>query len=203
MAEMMQNGNGRNGRKGRGIRTPGRVDMTPMVDLAGLLLTFFMLTTAFTQFRYLDMADTAKPGASEAQWDAKTLTVLVDESKEKIYCYFGEFGPSVHLDCVSPGKDGFRKLLFDNNGHVIAKVNALSKNTALTPKDRQARIESALADENGLKVIVKTGNKARYETVVKVLDDMQLGRVARYTLSDITPEEANMIAAQTRTASLK
>ena len=50
MAEIQQKGDsGGKGGKKRAKKASTKIDMTPMVDLAFLLLTFFMLTTTFAK----------------------------------------------------------------------------------------------------------------------------------------------------------
>ncbi|TND10671.1 MAG: hypothetical protein FD123_313 [Bacteroidetes bacterium] len=57
--------------------------------------------------------------------------IMQNGSKENICHSLGEFDSSVHLIGASLGKDGFRKLLFDKNGHVIAQVNTLDEATGI------------------------------------------------------------------------
>ena len=54
MAELITGGNMQRGKhqKPRAKRLNARVDLTPMVDLAFLLITFFMLTTELKQLHY-------------------------------------------------------------------------------------------------------------------------------------------------------
>lgn len=56
---------GKTGRKNRTSKMPVRVDLTAMVDLAFLLITFFMLTTSLTKPREMPVVMPADgpPGA--------------------------------------------------------------------------------------------------------------------------------------------
>jgi len=167
MAEITNSGHERGkGKKGRRRLAPVRVDFTPMVDLACLLLTFFMLTTAFTKPKIMEVS-MPKDG-TPTPWEPRTMTVLLDESKEKIHYYFGEFEPSTHLYVTSLSKDGLRKQLFDKKGSVP--------------------------------VLIRTGEKARYETVVDVIDELNLCGAGTYAIADMSEEEAQFLEAKKLTA---
>ena len=53
MAEIIQEEKGKKGGKRRPKKHGTRIDMTPMVDLMCLLITFFMLTTAFSKAKVM------------------------------------------------------------------------------------------------------------------------------------------------------
>ena len=57
MAEIIANegGHGKKKGKARAKKHGTHIDMTPMVDLACLLLTFFMLTTAFSKPKVMEI----------------------------------------------------------------------------------------------------------------------------------------------------
>jgi biopolymer transport protein ExbD len=123
MAEVSQQSGGKpKDGKVRSKKSSTRIDMTPMVDLAFLLLTFFMLTTTFNkpQTMELTMPEKPKPG-DEAPLvnEAKVLTLILG-AQDKIYWYKGITDPK--LDVTDYSKEGVRKLLAKTNSEVKGLV---------------------------------------------------------------------------------
>jgi biopolymer transport protein ExbD len=204
MAEIMQSESGkRRGKKRRSVRAVGRIDMTPMVDLAALLLTFFMLTTAFTKFNVMEVSFPAEKG-QPTPWPKGTMTVLIDAPKEKIYYYFGKFEDVSRLKSVSLSSTGFRKLLFERNNQVNDQVKTLQgefKNGRLSEDALKDRIDALYADHTkAFPVIIKTGEKATYETVVDVIDELNITNVKQYAIADMSKAETELLRREDLTA---
>ncbi|MDV3308050.1 MAG: biopolymer transporter ExbD [Cyclobacteriaceae bacterium] len=165
MAEVSQQSDGKpKDGKVRSKKSSTRIDMTPMVDLAFLLLTFFMLTTTFNkpQTMELTMPEKPKPGDVPPMVnEAKVLTLILG-SQDKIYWYRGITDPRV--DVTDYSKDGVRKLLAKTNSEVP-----------------------------GLVVLIKPSNESRYNNLVDILDEMTISNVSRYALVDITPVDEQLI----------
>src|SRR4051812_49380511 len=121
MAELDTSGGGKHkGGKVRSKKASTRVDLTAMVDLAFLLITFFMLTTTLSKPKAMDMVmpDTSKPQEQLAVPASRTMTVLLG-SGNKIEWYIGETGKSAPtVDHF--GKDGLRKALVENSDKIKA-----------------------------------------------------------------------------------
>jgi biopolymer transport protein ExbD len=111
MAEVSQNnGPQRGGGKVRVRKQSTRIDMTPMVDLAFLLLTFFILTTTFKDAKVMElmMPDNDPDGVQRIS-DEKVLNLVLAEDN-KVYWWIG-LEPSAALTNYS--KDGVRKVLLE------------------------------------------------------------------------------------------
>ena len=81
MAEISQ-GSGKKDGKVRSKKTSTRIDMTPMVDLAFLLLTFFMLTTTFSKPKTMEINMPVKPDKPEVELKINNaVTVLLGDKK--------------------------------------------------------------------------------------------------------------------------
>ncbi len=88
-----------------------KIDMTPMVDLAFLLLTFFILTTTFNKSRVLEVGMPDKQGGS-ARVSAKNVLNLVLTEDNKIYWWMGISPPVVSTDY---SRGGVRKVLLEKS----------------------------------------------------------------------------------------
>jgi biopolymer transport protein ExbD len=122
MAETTQNSSMPSG-KIRVKKQSTRIDMTPMVDLAFLLLTFFILTSTFNDFKVMDleMPDAKVPVKIRTPVNEKNVLNLVLGKNDKIYWWIG-FGPSVATTNYS--SDGVRKLLLNQkkNPHLVVLI---------------------------------------------------------------------------------
>ncbi len=96
MAELNTGGGGGKGGKVRSKKQSTRVDLTAMVDLAFLLITFFMLTTSLSKPLAMDVA---KPDKDEKNDNrnllkaSQTMTILLGKNN-KVAWYMGEAGKS-------------------------------------------------------------------------------------------------------------
>src|SRR5690606_35951811 len=100
------------GGKGRSKKQGGRVDLTAMVDLAFLLITFFMLTTSISKPHAMDVAMPDKNKENQEDMlelaDNRTMTVLLG-SDDKIEYYMGLLETPIEGPTVTTyGKDGIR-----------------------------------------------------------------------------------------------
>ncbi len=87
----------------KGRRLGIRIDMTPLVDVAFLLLTFFMLTTSMVRPQTMEINLPPDPEAKVEMAESNLLTVRVDENAN-IYVVMG------NPDLVVPQKITFADL---------------------------------------------------------------------------------------------
>lgn len=194
-------GGGKKHQKKRAKRSSNHIDMTPMVDLAFLLLTFFMLTTTFNKPKTLEINMPAKPKDDQPEVKVtNALTILL--SDDKVYWYYNAFKPGeTKLEETKLSKDGLRKLLLDKNAWTLTelkKVEAELKAQTDLPKDtlsaRYKRERSEILKKNkSLTVLLKADDKADYKNVVDVLDELQITGVGKFAIVDIMPQELELI----------
>lgn len=139
MAEIQDHGDsGKKGGKKRPKKHSTHIDMTPMVDLMCLLITFFMLTTAFAKPKAMEIVlPEKKPPTDKTEGPkvpkARTLNVLLTENST-IYWYIGIYNPNDKEDTIPQfrktdfSKDGIRKILLSRNKELYKKIDELREN---------------------------------------------------------------------------
>jgi biopolymer transport protein ExbD len=117
MAEISQGG-GEGGKKGkiRSKKTSTRIDMTPMVDLAFLLLTFFVMTTTLQKPETMEITMPEKDDKEPPKVNERHVLTLVMGPSDKIYWYIGITDPTVNVTNFS--KTGIRKLLLEKKAEI-------------------------------------------------------------------------------------
>lgn len=177
MAELNTGGDGGKGGKVRSKKSNPGVDLTAMVDLAFLLITFFMLTTTLSKPQSMPLAMPDKTPKDQPEPDMKIpeqrmMTILIGKDN-KILWYMGQLKtPTIAPTEAAYGKNSIRKDILKNTQ--IAK--------AATDK----------ADE-GLIVNIKASDEANYKNLVDILDEMAITKPQLYAIGDITPEEIDLL----------
>lgn len=170
MAEMDTSGGGGH-KKGPGVKKSKklstRVDMTPMVDLGFLLITFFVFTTTISQPTALKLnlpKDTDKPEEQTKTKASGALTVLLGKDNH-VFFYEGELDPA--------GKN------FQSSNYKDIRNEIISKKRS-TPTD-------------DFMVVIKPTDESTYKNVVDMLDEMTINVVKRYALVDISDGENQLV----------
>lgn len=141
MAEVQSNdhdsGKGGKHKKVRAKKQSTHIDMTPMVDLAFLLLTFFMLTTTFGKPKTMEINMPVKPENEDNQTLVNNAVTILLSGDNKIYWYYGELKKETTLTPTSYAPDGLRKLLLEKTTELTRpsnnSANKLQKSTCPTP----------------------------------------------------------------------
>lgn len=188
MAEIQQSG-GNDGGKKRAKKQSTRVDMTPLVDLAFLLLTFFVLTSTFSKPKVLRMIFPEKLDQNNPQLKRPEvkdgLTILLT-GNDKIYYYTGSLKAETEIIPTDFTKNGLRKVLVEKNAPLIKVLRDLESELAKANETDTATInrierESKKAQqESKLVVLLKHDNEATYENVIDVIDEFLITQIAKY-----------------------
>lgn len=206
MAEIIQEEAKQKGGKKKAKKFSTRIDMTPMVDLMCLLITFFMLTTAFSKPKAMDIAMPEKKDDPNAKAPAiaadRTINILITGNDE-LYYYIGAADPKKPLPELIKtdySKDGIRKVLLQRNKIVFKAVYDLREkvktgelvlaDTALENKTRELK----KSDKNAPIVLIKADDKAKYKNLVDIIDEMAITTIANYAVVDISPIEIQMLS---------
>lgn len=205
MAEIIEQEKGKKTGKRRPKKQSTRIDMTPMVDLMCLLITFFMLTTAFSKPKVMviTMPEKNKPEEKTPQIPAwRTLNVLLTEN-DVLYYYIGNADPKKPplptLTKSDFSKDGIRKVLLEKNKDLFTQITTFRDKrlsgklvVADTTADQEIK-NMKKADMKGPIVLIKADDKAKYKDIVNIIDEMAICNIASYAVVDISPVELGML----------
>jgi biopolymer transport protein ExbD len=137
------------------IQTKGKsvphVDMTPMVDLGFLLITFFMLASSFMKAKSIPMLSPAEGDPIDAKC-SKTITLMLDVNDKIKYYVCPE---STEPDSTNFSKEGIRKVLIQ----------------------RKKEVQNQWGNDVPLTVIVKPQTTAKYKRLIDVIDEINIVKV--------------------------
>jgi biopolymer transport protein ExbD len=179
MAEIGEGGGSSKGKKGGQKKQSTRMDMTPMVDLGFLLLTFFVLTATLAKPQTMQVTMPEKPKEGEKQQPVKeseTVTVVLGKNNKVFYFQGKPNDPATKENLVQTdySSKGIRKALLDFK----TKIG----------KDEEGK--------DKMIVIIKPTDDSKYRNAVDILDEMNITGVKKYAIVDITPEELTLIKDQ-------
>lgn len=169
MAEVQVQESGEKGGKVRSKKQSTRVDMTPMVDLGFLLITFFMFTTTFSKPNVMDLGLPAKPKPNQKAPDTEiklsnSISIIIGKDN-RVFWH--------QQDNTSLTPETLNETTFDREGirNIIkqAKANAV--------------------DQKLFTVIIKPTDDAVYKNFVDILDEMAITKSEQYGVTDIKPWE--------------
>jgi len=163
-----------------------RIDLTPMVDLGFLLITFFMFTTTMSKPKAMEIQMPFKDEKLKEEEKNKikndaALTLLL--SKDHRVYYYNGIGddptkpPEVQVTYFTP-KDGIRDVLIKKK----ATVKSLITQGILTATDRPV-------------VLIKPDVNSTTEDLINILDEMTINGIQVYAVVDITPVDKEFITA--------
>lgn len=207
MAELAQDGGGAKGGKKRPKKGSSRIDMTPMVDLGFLLLTFFVLTSTFAKPKVMSLTYPAKekvPNPDDPNKKVNNAITFLLTKDNRIFYYEGEFfaknndkgQPPTQLIETDFSAGGVRKLLADKNTFVLrAKVELDDKKAKGIIKDTTYTrlLTEKKGDIKALKVLVKTDDKALTRNFIDMIDELYIASIGVIAPVDIMKSEQELI----------
>jgi biopolymer transport protein ExbD len=162
-----------------------RIDLTPMVDLGFLLITFFIFTTTMSKPKTMEInmpfkdENLKKEDQSKVK-ESTALTILLSKD-HRVYYYEG-----IGSDATNPPKvevtnfknpGGIRQVIIDKK----AKVEALIRSGSLGATDKTT-------------VLIKPDFNSTYDDFVNIIDEMSINGIQVYAIVDISPVDKEFIA---------
>ncbi|MFT3748205.1 MAG: biopolymer transporter ExbD [Agriterribacter sp.] len=170
MASIDESGGGGGHKKGPGVKKAKklstRVDMTPMVDLGFLLITFFIFSTTMAQPTAMKLLMPKDTDNQEEQTKVKAsgaLTIMLGKA-DGIYYYEGDDPTKIQATDYKKVRD------------II-----INKKKTTKPED--------------FVVVIKPNDEANYANVVAVLDEMSINEVKKFAMVPISPVENEILVA--------
>lgn len=168
MAEIQSNNSNK---KKRGFYTgkklSTRIDLTPMVDLGFLLITFFIFTSALAKptAMKLVMPDDSSVSDPINSSENKTLTLIVGK-EDKLFYYPGIFKGEVKEISFKE----LRNVIMGKKKQVLEKYGS-----------------------SNLIILIKVSDEAKFKNIVDSLDEMIINSVSTYMLLEPEAKELQVI----------
>lgn len=150
-------GKGKKKRK-KGRRLGTRIDMTPLVDVAFLLLTFFMFTTSMSRPQTMEINLPPDKDVKVEVAESNLLTLRVND-KAEIFWSIGIEAPK-----------------------------------RVDRKDIRAFLKDKAVQNPKLIVLLKVDRAGKYNTVVDIIDELNMAGVTRFSLAPMLEADKALIA---------
>ena len=208
-------------KKGPGVKKAKklstRVDMTPMVDLGFLLITFFVFTATMSSPKAMDLRmpkDVDDPKKQNEAKESGALTIMLGKAEgpnkpDKVYYYEGKLDESASNFKQATWKE-IRDEIIDKKKRVMAAhVHDLYSPESIckTMQERAKKNgdpdwETACLDRDFV-VIIKPDQDATYRSTVDILDEMTINQVKTYAMVKIFPQEYELIQKTEENSGIK
>jgi hypothetical protein len=165
-----------------------------------------MLTTAFSKPKIMEIVLPEKLKKDEVVEppkiaESRTLNIILGPD-DKVYWYPGKADPEVTvLQETDFSATGIRQILLDRNRALFKKIEQF-ENDVLSGKIeiKQDSMLNAIKqlkkdDDTGPIVLIKAYKTSKYRNFVDIIDEMSIVGIARYTFTDISWIEENLVAA--------
>ena len=139
------------------------VDLTPMVDLGFLLITFFIITTTMSSKHAMNI-NLPADGPSTKAAESKTLTLILKDKNQVDY-YNGN--DLAHIASIGFENAGVRKMIVQ----------------------KKQRLLKSFGTDTDITVIIKPTAASNYANVVCALNEMPINDIRKFVLTDISTEE--------------
>ena len=192
-------------KKGRGVKKAKklstRVDMTPMVDLGFLLITFFIFTATMSSPTTMDLnmpKDTEKKEEETKVKQSGALTIMLSK-KDKVYYYEGELAPD-GANFKQTDFKGIRDVIIKKKKDVIASY---TPNAECEAKAKEKGKPVSDCFDTDFVVVIKPTDDANYKNTVDILDEMTINMVKRFAMIKITDVEKGLVKATEQSSGIQ
>ncbi|GDX41510.1 MAG: hypothetical protein RL555_1082 [Bacteroidota bacterium] len=187
------------GKKGPGVKKAKklstRVDMTPMVDLGFLLITFFVFTATMSSPTTLDLNMPKDIKKQEDQTEVKessVLTIMLGKA-DQVYYYEGKLVvDATGNNFKQTTFKGIRDIIVNKKKEVMDRYYQSPNPECEAKAKAEGKPISNCADKDFV-VIIKPSDDATYRNTVDILDEMTINQVRTYAMVKIADVEYELI----------
>jgi biopolymer transport protein ExbD len=168
MAEINQPGSASKSKRTFCIKRSTRVDLTPMVDLGFILITFFIFTSTLSELKVMNIVNPNDKDTSinDPVCASCALTILLGKTNQ-VYYYEG---------------------LPENATFIPTSYHATGLRKLMTEK-KYATMQKRGADE--MVVIIKPGKQSQFKNLVDVMDECAISEVKKYYIDELSLDDEN------------
>jgi biopolymer transport protein ExbD len=150
-----------------------KVDLTPMVDLGFLLITFFIFTTSMAAPKTMQLF---LPAGEEptTDWGESTALTIIPIGGNRVFYYHGKLNNAI------PGK-AFGVTSYDFNQGIGDIIRLKQKSLDASAKFKRS----------DMVLIIKPASTASYQNITDALDEVLINGLKHYSLVDIDIVEVN------------
>jgi biopolymer transport protein ExbD len=164
---------------GRMKRHNLRTDMTPMVDLGFLLITFFVFTVQLIKPSVVKLNMPKESKDSTTLGESNALTVLLDNN-DRVYYYHGDWE-----------KASTKNEIFETN---LSVTDGLGK--IIREKQQWLDVNNTKERRDGLMLLIKPVKEASYQNVIDTMDEALINVVKKYAILKAGPNEVEWMNKQ-------
>ncbi len=175
-----------------------KLDITPMVDLAFLLLTFFVLTSTFTKPKSMEMIFPSNESDSTHGVLKNGITFLISDNK--LFYYEGEFKSAENKNATQLKElsitTDLKPFLMNKYAAAKQKINLLEKqyqNHQFPDSVFLKQVADVKRDKENPTILVKADDKASYKNIIDVVDEVNGVTGTKYVMVDISKVEFDLV----------
>jgi len=164
-----------NEKKKRLNKKSTRVDLTPMVDLGFLLLTFFVFTTALStpMAMNLVMPDDNIDTINDPVCESCVLTVLLDKDN-RIKYYEGAA----------------------ENNPPVKETGFASEQIREVLMEKKASVEKVRGSADQFILIIKSSSASNFKNFVDITDEVTICQIKKYYVDELSRADKNILLKQ-------
>jgi biopolymer transport protein ExbD len=157
-----------------------RVDLTPMVDLGFLLITFFIYTTTMTESKAMEVNMPIVENTTPTQIGERVALTIILGKDHQVYFYEGIGDDPAHPPLLTvsnfTGQPTIRRIINEK----LQKIEVYRKERKIKPTDH-------------LTILIKPDAESKYEDLVNILDEMSINEVKTYFIMNLTQTDRKLM----------